>query len=466
MLTARLRSCLSLALLAPTIALAGPPLDGTLDTGFNNTGRRTVAFDLHASGLDAGRDVVVDAQGRVYLVGTVVAGNGDNQMGIARLLPTGALDTSYGNNGRVVAAAGAQITGIKAAFDSQGALLVAGSRQISGTNEDFAVCRFDSSGQLAAFPGNPQSLACLSIPFDIGGDNRDLLRDIAVDGQGRIYLAGNVGFSSSFVQAGVMRLLPNGTLDASYGNGGRTFHLANGSQRHDVRAMALQSNGRVWLAGAAVANGRSDTDAMILRLNATGGLDGTLNGTGIRTYSVGEELADMQFNAIVFDQSMPQTDSPHVLVVGQRQDGVGSSTLYGMAGSLRFDGLPRIDFGINGFDTYAGGSLAFNDVVQHSDGTAVAVGTTTPAPGVPSDFFAVRIGRLGGQDNSFNAPQGRIAIDFGTSGGQDTGLAIAHHRGRYYLAGSVLWQAPTDLDFGVVALNRERIFRSRFQTFQ
>lgn len=452
------------ALIAPVAAVAAPPLDGTLDTSFNNTGRRMVAFDLGPGNTDAGRDVVVDASGRVYLVGTVVTEN-ENQIGIARLLPNGSLDASYGTNGRVAAVPGNSITGMKAAFDSQGALLVAGSRLISGTNQDFAVCRFNSSGQLAAFPGNPQSLACISLAFDIGGDNRDLLRDIAVDGQGRIYLAGNVGFSDTFVQAGAIRLLPNGTLDATYGNGGRTFHLANGFQRHDVQAMAVQDNGQVWLAGAAVANGRTDTDALIMRLSATGGLDTSFNGTGSRTYSLLDNLAEMRFNGIILDRAFAPSNNPHVLVVGQVETAVGSGTFRGVAGNIMPNGAPRTEFGNSGFLVITDGHNAvLNDLVQTSDGTFVTVGTTTPAVGATSDFLAIRLNRAGGQDVfGFNAPSGRIRIDFGTAGGQDTALAIAHHHDRYYLAGSVLWQAPTDLDFGVAVLHRDRIFRSRMQ---
>jgi hypothetical protein len=71
---------------APTTAVAACGLDPTFGTG-----GILVAPDYT---LDYGNAVAVDSDGRY-----IVAGEGGRSMTVMRMLPTGALDTSFGANG-------------------------------------------------------------------------------------------------------------------------------------------------------------------------------------------------------------------------------------------------------------------------------------------------------------------------------------------------------------------------------
>lgn len=462
----RYRLALLSALLATfTVAHAAAPLDGTLDPSFGSNGLRWVAFDQNpANPIDVARDVVVDASGRIYLVGTVVD-IGANQIGIVRLLANGSTDISYGTNGRVVAPAGGNMSGMHATFDGQGNLLVGGTRQLSGTNTDFAACRFNSAGQLSAFPGNPNSLACVSIPFDIGGNNADTLRSIAVDSQGRILMAGNVGFSASFIQAGVVRLLANGTLDLSFGNNGRHHFLISGQQRHNVNAMLVQPNGKIWLFGDSVATGADNSDGMAARLTATGQLDTTFSGDGFHTYSYMDPARSMSFNTAIFDRGHQGGGDSSVYVAGRNEQIAGSGQYAGAIGRLTPGGSPFGSFGNSGFIAIgAGHDLTLTGLVQRSDLRLVMTGTQTAQLGGTSDFFAMALRADGSTEaGAFNAPHGRISIDFGTQGGQDTAYAAILTDRRLIIAGTTFHAPPADLDFAAAALTVDRIFGNGHQ---
>lgn len=441
-------------------AAAAPPLDGTLDPSFHGDGRRTVPFDLNPQApIDAGRDVVVDAEGRIYLVGTVTA-NGVYQIGITRLLRNGLYDLDYGTSGKVIAPPGLDVTGMKATLDAQGHLLVGGSRQFTGTDTDFAVCRFDPDGNPAVFEGGVQS--CVTIAFDIGGNNTDALRAVAVDGQGRIVLAGNVGFSDTLVRAGVARLLPSGIPDPGFGVGGRQHFLISGQQRHDVMAMRVQDNGKVVLVGSTTAVGQGDRDGMVARLTASGHLDTSFHVDGFQSYIHLDASRDMAFHAVAFDVDGLGLE-PDLYVAGEHEQAPGSGTYSGLVAHLTPGGATMGSFGSNGFVGIGNGhDLSLTGVFQRSDSRLVVTGTTTPVQGQDSDFFAMSLRRDGTADlQGFAAPNGRIDIDLLSATGQDTAVAVVQAQDRLYIVGSTLHGAqPVDLDYAVVALHNDRIFAS------
>src|SRR5262249_7097595 len=69
--------------------------DGTLDAGFGAAGK--VLTSLGVGPFDYGRAVVLQPDGKI-----VVAGGSESNFAIARYQPTGFLDVSFGNAGKVV----------------------------------------------------------------------------------------------------------------------------------------------------------------------------------------------------------------------------------------------------------------------------------------------------------------------------------------------------------------------------
>jgi uncharacterized delta-60 repeat protein len=76
--------------------------DGSIDTSFGpaHDGWAFVGFDAGGTLHDSANAATVDANGRVLLAGDVETQNAYD-MGVARLMPNGDLDTSFGSGGRV-----------------------------------------------------------------------------------------------------------------------------------------------------------------------------------------------------------------------------------------------------------------------------------------------------------------------------------------------------------------------------
>ncbi|HJU38528.1 MAG TPA: hypothetical protein VJ724_03075, partial [Tahibacter sp.] len=111
-----------------------------------------------------------------------------------------------------------------------------------------------------------------------GGWNIDVASAVAVQPDGRIVVAGGVRTGASSSDIAVVRLTPDGTLDASFDADGIryvNFGLsAPGGESYDsADALALQSDGKIVVAGSATsANG---WDTVVTRLTPAGALDAT-----------------------------------------------------------------------------------------------------------------------------------------------------------------------------------------------
>jgi uncharacterized delta-60 repeat protein len=79
----------------------------------------------------------------------------------------------------------------------------------------------------------------------------------------------------------VARYEVTGRLDRSFGNGGKVLTDFSGTGSTDIAsAVAIDSNGKIVVAGISNASGRSDNDFALARYNADGTLDTTFNSTG------------------------------------------------------------------------------------------------------------------------------------------------------------------------------------------
>jgi uncharacterized delta-60 repeat protein len=234
-------------------ALAGYLPDGSLDTTFGAQG--LVITPVRAG---SGRDVIfalaVARDGitpggaeKFYAVG------GDNDFAVARYSPNGQLDMTFGNQGLVTGVFQSTIGAARAiAVAPSGELFVAGH-----INQDFAVVKLTTSGGVAVPFG--RSIAAVT------STNSDEALGIVLDGD-RPILAGWVyeGASQS-PNFALVRLNPNGTLDSSFGNGGRVVtELASPGTPDQANAIALQSNSQVPTVRAIVA-GSADGDFAIAR---------------------------------------------------------------------------------------------------------------------------------------------------------------------------------------------------------
>lgn len=210
------------------MAFARYTTDGELDPSFGRGGKRRVVF------ADASSQVVgaaLQGDGKLVAVGTYFDHAGGDSLALVRLRPNGSLDPSFGVGGRVITTLSNSVDGRGIALQPDGKIVVVG---ISDTG------RHDRTDLVIVARYLPDG----SLDTAFGQDG---VTEIVSDGEPRGVAVVPDGGILVLTRGAVGRLLPNGQIDAQYGDSG--WHaFADG----DLHAMIAQPNGDVILAGDAV----------------------------------------------------------------------------------------------------------------------------------------------------------------------------------------------------------------------
>ncbi len=263
---------------------------GELDTTFGDNGRQRIFFDQADSTFeDKAVGVAVDSQGRILLAGSVAQASGNAfDFGVVRLLSDGSLDSTFDGDGRAVV--GFNLGGtnsdrpVSLAVDSQDRVVVVGSVE-TGTPgaRDFGIVRLTTNGGLdTQFQGTGRT----TIAFNAGGANADVPAAVQLDSQGNIVIVGTVDVATGNQDLGVVRLTPDGAVDASFGGTGKLiFGFDRGTNLNDqAAALAIDpSTSRITIAATVGGLTDGNTDVGLLRLTSEGLLDRTLSSDGLVT---------------------------------------------------------------------------------------------------------------------------------------------------------------------------------------
>jgi uncharacterized delta-60 repeat protein len=173
---------------------------------------------------------------RVALIGAcaLVLAAGNARLVVAE---PGEIDLTFGAGGRVITDLGGLDTVYAVTVQADGRIVAAGTRQ-DGGNFDIALARYMRDGRL-----DPTFGAEGTMTTDLGGG--DAAYAVAVQPNGRIVVAGVT--SSDFA---LVRYLPDGGLDPTFGRGGVTT-APIGSDDPAAYALAVQTDGGIVIAGTA-----------------------------------------------------------------------------------------------------------------------------------------------------------------------------------------------------------------------
>lgn len=245
----------------PAFALARYEPNGALDGTFGREGRvRTVVGAGPHSNLS---DVAVRPDGRILAAG--VAGEWERSAPIVvRYTADGRLDESFGEGGRAIVEIDAPWCETRGmAFTRDGGVLVAAA--VPGVGSDVMIARLDEVGRLDEDFGSRGS-----VRLDLGQDERP--GGLAVDSNGRIVLAGTrASFDGGTREVFVARFAADGAADASFGTGGLVLASPTGAGA-SASALAVQSDGRL-VVGGSVAWNTGGSDSALVRFEESGALD-------------------------------------------------------------------------------------------------------------------------------------------------------------------------------------------------
>jgi uncharacterized delta-60 repeat protein len=243
---------------ARDFALARYNPDGHLDRTFGAAG--TVTTDVSGR-RDEAWALAIQPDGRI-----LAGGEADTDFGLSRYDAAGTLDPRFGAGGKAVTDLGGDDRINAMALQADGKVVVAGIAR----GHDFALARYDADGTLDATFGNEGRVIA-----DFNGESAAAWA-VAARADGVIVAAGLVG-SFPTARFAVVRYNPDGSLDSSFdGDGAATVVFSRDARAHALR---LQEDGSI-LVGGIIQNG-SSSDAAVARLTANGSLDVSF-GTGGR----------------------------------------------------------------------------------------------------------------------------------------------------------------------------------------
>jgi uncharacterized delta-60 repeat protein/uncharacterized repeat protein (TIGR01451 family) len=311
-LTAGLTALGAGALAAVALASAGQP--GAVDTTFANHGIASFGSGPAAQ-ISFIAAEAAQPDGKVVMVGpTKPDQSGNTQMGVVRLNRDGSLDTSFGaGNGAVLIdfGTGNSATATAVALQRNGDIVVAGAARV-GTDQ-IGVARLTPSGSLDT-TFNSTGMATVSTgntdqgsPHTVGVAVQPADQKIVVVG------TRSLATGSAFQ---VSRLTTGGQPDTSFnGTGTATTQIGGSSSDSTAAAVAIQSNGRIVVGG----NGTTNTgsrDFQVARYTVGGALDTSFNGSGARDIPIGGE--DPSEGAAVQAIAIQPSDGKVVLAGGPR----------------------------------------------------------------------------------------------------------------------------------------------------
>lgn len=253
-------------------ALARYDTTGALDSTFGTDGK--VTFALSPNGEDRANAMVVQSDGKIILGGYATAGTKD--FALARFTEDGAPDTSFGAQGKIVTnfALGDDI--VRAlAIQSDGLIVAAGSSK-GTTDVDFALARYSAAGAPDSAFGTGGKV---TTPFGTGDDTATSVLLLA---EGKIMAVG-AGIGAADLDFALAQYTSAGVLDSAFGTGGKVTTPV-GTAADGANAAVLTADHKILAAG--YTHGDTD-DFAVLRYNLDGTLDTTFSADGKTVVGIG-----------------------------------------------------------------------------------------------------------------------------------------------------------------------------------
>jgi uncharacterized delta-60 repeat protein len=353
--------------------------DGTLDNTFGARGRVRTDFPGLAAVPSA---VLIQPDGKIVVAGGAFplftfAGNFE----VVRYNPNGSLDTSFGNGGIVTTNFPEGSYAFDVALQPDGKIIAAGTVFVDfvigdQSDTDFALARYNPDGTPDATFGNGGQVST-----DFVGMEDDVF-SVLIQPDGKIVAVGSANNPATYYDFAAVRYLSNGTIDTTFGVAGKVT-TDFGDQNFDrARSAALQSDGRILAAGFAISQNGGVQNFAVARFTSNGVLDTTFSRDGKTQIDFGNCCQSAT-------KVLLQSDGKIIAVGGS--NGESSEDDFLLA-RLNPRGSLDNTFGVGGQVRTSFGDLngGANGAALQSDGKIVAVGFQATFTNQWSNFALAR----------------------------------------------------------------------------
>jgi uncharacterized delta-60 repeat protein len=218
--------------------------------------------------------IAIDALGRIVITGRVTRPNESTVVGVARVNTDGTRDLSFGGDGKVTTDVG-DGGGQDVLVQPNGKIVVVGGTDWrEDVPGEFFVLRYNADGTLDATFGRGGKRLT---DFSRGGD---IALGAALQPDGKIVAVGLAGRERDGKQFAIARYTRHGRLDRTFGGDGKvmTNFPHTDAFAEDV---AVQPDGKIVVAGeSGFLSGSLNPNFLLARYNGDGSLDSSFSGDG------------------------------------------------------------------------------------------------------------------------------------------------------------------------------------------
>ena len=226
-----------------SIALFRYNTDGSLDTTFGG-GDGIVTTSLGTI-QDRGVSIAIQPDGNIVVGGFTIVSSGNYDLALLRYDTNGDLDPSFGNgNGFVTTSTGSSVEGINdITLLADGRILATGSSVIGSGAFDIMLTRYNADGSLDTTFGGGDGIVTTAV-----GSGSEVGYSVAVQADGRIIVGGHAlnGSNNDFA---LLRYNTDGTLDNAFGGGNGIVTTPIGPGHDYGRSVVLQDDGSIVIGG-------------------------------------------------------------------------------------------------------------------------------------------------------------------------------------------------------------------------
>lgn len=284
--------------------------DGTLDTSFN----------IGTGFNDFVREIVIQPDGKIIVIGAFTSYNGVPANRIIRLNSNGSIDSTF-NIGT-----GANNSVSEIALQQDGKILIAGSFSAYNGVSKYRILRLNSNGSLDT-----------TFLSGTGLNTNGAISSINILSDGKILLTGNGGTYNNSSIGPMFRLNQDGTLNTS-------ILYSNSSGADSISDAVVRPDGKIFFTGSFINDLESNT-GYVLKLDSNGNIDSNWLWLGNIHSSIAG--GGSFFNTSGFGSTIALQSDGKVLIGG-------NFLSYANAGRNRIARLDAGVLGVESFDDYAG----------------------------------------------------------------------------------------------------------------